>query len=526
MTSHERARSTDDHGIAFRVVPWAILTAVLALQLLGAILVWRFWDRHEPIGYHAGLPVIFGSFGLGLVSTIVGLVIVDRRHRNLTGWLLVGYGVGFTLTTLGIVIGAIGIPRGLEPLSSTLAWLAGSALQPTLGAQIAALMLVYPVGRLPSPRWRPVVVLIVLSSGLRALEIAFIGDRIYYLPAVAAPVTLDGPIGSLVALSASLGLGMWGLVAAVLLAAASQVLRYRSADEVERLQIRWFAVSSAVLSLAVVNTVRIFITVDPAVDAQSEWVVFLVVATLHPVAIGLAVTRYRLYDIDRILNRALVYGALMAILAGLFAASVAVSQKILIAVTGESSDAVLVLTTLIVTTLYTPLRKRLEGLAERHLRFRSTRFGSYAEALHQTLDLLDPDEVADRLLDEAMRALDAPAGRVDLWGDDATGTPPRLPAGGLVIAIEGASGPVGRLWLADRRRGEPYRSEEVTAASEVARLAGRAVELTGRVGRPSRRSAADRTARLADQRVVRRSRHGSRPRIAMAPTGRVAAEPS
>ncbi len=521
MTSHERARSTDDHGFPVRVVPWAILTAVLILQVLGAILVWRFWAQHEPIGYHAGLPVILGSFGLGLVSTIVGLVTVDRRHRNLTGWLLVGYGVGTTLTTLGFVIGAIGIPRGLEPLAPMLAWLASSGVQSTLGAQVAALMLVYPDGRLPSPRWRPVVALIVVSSLLRAIEIAFMGERIFYFPTVSAPVTLDGPIGSIVGLSADLHLGMWGLFAAILLAAVSQVLRYRSADDVERLQIRWFAVSSAVLSLAVLNTVRVFASVDPVMDAQTEWVVFLVVATLHPVAIGLAVTRYRLYDIDRILNGALVYGALMAILAGVFAASVSVSQKILIAATGESSDAVLVVTTLLVTTLYTPVRKRLEGLAERHLRFRSARFGGYAEALHQTLDLLDPDEVADRLLDEAMRALDAPAGRVDLWLDETTGGRPQLPAGGLVIAIEGASGPVGRLWLADRRGGEPYRPEEITAVSDVARLAGRAVELTGRVGRRSAPSARHAT-RLSRSRPMRSARHGSRPRTATAPTGRVA----
>jgi hypothetical protein len=87
-----------------------------------------------------------------------------------------------------------------------------------------------------------------------------------------------------------------------------------------------------------------------------------------PLAIGLAILRYRLYEIDRIVNRALVYGALTAILAGLYAASIRLFQALFVTVTGEGSDAALVLTTRVLATSFTPIKRRLEAIVERRYR--------------------------------------------------------------------------------------------------------------------------------------------------------------
>ena len=133
---------------------------------------------------------------------------------------------------------------------------------------------------------------------------------------------------------------------------------------------------------------------------------------LFPVAIGFAITRYRLYDIDELINRTIVYGALTAILAGLFTASITLSQRTFSAVTGERSDAAIVVTTLVVVAAYTPVRKWLEGIVDRRFKFESPRFGAYRAQLRETLELIDPDEARERLVREVVRELGATGGAI------------------------------------------------------------------------------------------------------------------
>src|SRR5204862_497883 len=96
-----------------------------------------------------------------------------------------------------------------------------------------------------------------------------------------------------------------------------------------------------------------------------------------PLAIGIAITRYRLYEIDRLINRALVYGSLTAILAGVFTAGIGLAQRLFVAATRETSDAAIVGTTLIVATLYAPLRKRPEALVDRAFKYEAREIGAY-----------------------------------------------------------------------------------------------------------------------------------------------------
>jgi hypothetical protein len=151
-----------------------------------------------------------------------------------------------------------------------------------------------------------------------------------------------------------------------LAAAAAMVGRYRRASSIERLQLRWFAFGAALMvaaSLAFVLFALLF--ADNAVIREGTYTLLLLSLCSLPIAVAIAVTRYRLYDIDTIIGRTVAYGALTAILAGLYAASVRLFNALFVAATGEESEAALVLTTLVLATTFTPIKGRLERLAAR-----------------------------------------------------------------------------------------------------------------------------------------------------------------
>ena len=157
-------------------------------------------------------------------------------------------------------------------------------------------------------------------------------------------------------------LGNAGITLALVLAGASLVVRYRRAGTTERLQIKWVAYVG--VGMAVVFPIAAL-----QIDGISD-VAFLIGFTLVaalPLAVAFAVLRYRLLEIDRLISRTFVYGALTAILAGLYAASLRLFNGLFVAFTGNESDAALVLTTLVLATTLTPMKLRLEGFASRHL---------------------------------------------------------------------------------------------------------------------------------------------------------------
>jgi hypothetical protein len=163
------------------------------------------------------------------------------------------------------------------------------------------------------------------------------------------------------------------MLAAAVLAAYSLVLRYRRGDSVEQAQIRWIALFGSFVALA-------FIVAAPQLGWISDraWEVAFAFLSCLPIAIGVAITRYRLYEIDRLINRTLVYGSLTAILAGIFTAGVGLAQRVFIATTGDKSDASIVLATLVVATAYAPIRKRLEAVVDRRFKYEHLEFGRTA----------------------------------------------------------------------------------------------------------------------------------------------------
>jgi hypothetical protein len=203
-------------------------------------------------------------------------------------------------------------------------------------------------------------------------------------------------------------------------------------------------------------------------------VAFFVASSLIPVAVGIAITRYRLYEIDRIVNRTILYGALTAILAGLFTAGVGVAQRLFVALTGETSDAALVLTTFVVATAYAPLRKSLEAMVDRRFRYDRARFGAYRDEVLHVLEVIDPVSVAPRLCREAVRELDAVGGGVVDTGGRPLATDGTWPVQ-TVVRIALADGSA--LIVGPRRDGEPHEPSTVADLSDLVALLSGAIAL-------------------------------------------------
>jgi len=467
-------------------LPVLALGAAAVLIAAGLLTYWRGWATHAPVGYGADLPALLSTELFAASATAVGSVVARRRPRCVIAWLLVLLGIAATAVALGLYASAAA--AGSSPVATLDAagWLAGAGMQPLMGGLTGLLMFAFPDGRLPSRTWRPAVAVLGAGVVLRFAEVAFSGEPVPYLPTLANPHRVAGPLGDALRAAHDGNLGLYLLLLGMALGALSLVARYRVAGREARQQIRWFVFAGTLVAATLLPLAHLFVFVDPgAGQGQDLWVLFFVTSSLIPAAVGTAILRYRLYDIDRIISRTFVYGTLTAILAGLFTASVGLSQRLFVAATGETSDAAIVLTTLVAASSYTPVRRRLEGLAERLFRYEEPRFGAYRQSLHDLLGLLDPEAAARRLVDEATRELRASAGWVELTeagaapssAEDGGGSAPTPCPPVVSVEIPGRHGTLGRVVLGPRLDGTPYRPAEVDALAEVARLVGRALDV-------------------------------------------------
>jgi hypothetical protein len=336
-------------------------------------------------------PVSATVIGVAVLSfATVGAILVSRLPANVIGWLLAlgGFGLAVGNGAGGLADYGLTVHPGSVPDAIWFAWLSEWIWAPAFGA-VVLLALVYPTGRLLSVRWWPVAV-----GAILLITILTFGSATGPWPAgifpVANPLLIAGGApGSM--------LDMVGVVAGpiallvALLAVASLVLRYRRAAGVERAQLKWFAFVTAISVPAFLVTVVLYgnTGVAPIASLVAGLVAFGGLALL-PVAIGIAVLRYRLYEIDRIVSRTIAYAVLSAIVGGLFVGLILVFQAMLAPLT-QSNDLAVAVSTLIVFALFAPIRRRVQGLVDR--RFNRTRYdaertvAAFAERLRDEVDL-------------------------------------------------------------------------------------------------------------------------------------------
>ena len=368
-----------------RRLPWLAATAAAVLTLGGVgANVWL--DRESPVDVAFG--VMFGL--VGLASAVTGAVVAARVRGNPVGWLILGLGLGVGLLMSAGAYGEAGTTlataAGRLPADDIAAWLGDVGGIPVFFGLPGFLLLLFPTGHLLSPRWRwfgwtfaAVVGLATLSYGLTPGEVADGSD-------VASPFGVTGAAEPVVR-SLSLATDVLA-VPAMVTCAASVVLRLRRSRGVERQQLKWFA------SVAAIGGVGLGVTVlSRGLLSEVAFGAGLLGVAAMPVTAGLAVLRYRLYDIDVVIKRALVYAPLTATLATTYLLLVLALQPVLRPVTGDS-DLAVAASTLAAAALFRPLRARFQAVVDR--RFYRSRYdaGRTLEGFSSRLrDELDVDRL-------------------------------------------------------------------------------------------------------------------------------------
>jgi len=338
-----------------RTAPWLGWSAWLLAAASLTLVFELFIVRDDALSATDKAGFLLGNLP-SLALATVGAVVISRRPGNIIGWLCCAIGLTQILAGFGghSAQAALADDPDLGPGWVVLYEL-GELCWELSWALLALLLLLFPTSRLPSRRWRPAawaaVAVLVLA--------AFSGP---FLPGPPAPGLPPNPIAiPPLAGLLKLAYGTAGFVLAGLILAAlvSLIVRFRRATGVERQQLKWFAYGTALLLLLPVTAL-----VGAELPGLAGNLISAAIFSALPVAIGIAVLRYRLYDIDRLVNRTVVYGLLTVLLAGLYAGLVFALSQLLNPADQQSALAVAA-STLAVAALFQPARRRIQAVVDR-----------------------------------------------------------------------------------------------------------------------------------------------------------------
>jgi hypothetical protein len=352
----------------------------------------------------AALPTETVSF------SVVGALIASHRPENPIGWIFLADGFCYGLLSAGdqYATYALLTNPGALPLGAEASWLGQWIWAPGLGLSLVFLPLLFPTGHPPSHRWRPVGWLGGLSIGLTVVS----STILLWPERGPALVTGDESPSHVVHVVVDF-IAVPMLFVAGLGAVISLFVRFRRARGDERQQIKWFT-SAAALSL-----VWLLVFGQASLRGLPEAIVALsslFVIPSIPIATGIAILRYRLYDIDRIINRTLVYGSLTVMLALIYFGGVATTQAIFRALTGQEQQPQLavVVSTLAIAALFNPLRRRIQAFIDRRFYRRKYDAAKTLEAFSAKLrDETDLDALNADLVEVVSETMQ-PA-HVSLW---------------------------------------------------------------------------------------------------------------
>jgi hypothetical protein len=335
-----------------------LVTAVLAL--VSALLGVLFPGIYEALGDDsAGGVFLYATIGLvGVGYASAGLLILRHRPRHAVGWLLLTAGPMVLVVFLSFAVGFRLATEG-EGLGLWLLVFSYAGFWPALLLAGPMVALLFPDGRLPGRHWRwPVRIAVgAVVAGL-VLNAVRPGSLDEENDLAANPIGMSFlPEWLVGAVEAS---GTVVLLGAVALGVLAVIVRFRRAGPDERQQLKWL-VFAAVIWAAILPI---------SLGSGSILLAALSVGTLLllPAAIVIAITRYRLYEIDALINRTLVYVSLVGIVAGLYAASVVLFQRIFVAATGNTSDAAAIISALLLAAVFTPIRKSIEAVVDRRFK--------------------------------------------------------------------------------------------------------------------------------------------------------------
>ena len=403
-----------------RVASWlAWSVAGLSVAMFVAILALFALLRSAQVPSSLGTRLTLIDLLIGvpfLAFPIVGALIASRRPHNPIGWICLASGFLFLLLGVTDYYSVYGVAHpGSVPFPVGIASLGNWLWVPAVGLFATYLFLLFPDGRLPSRRWRPLAWL----SGT-VIVLLSVGFGLAPGPVASLPPGTRNPFGleELPWLSRAANLGFPLLALCILASVVSLVLRYRRSRGEEREQIKWIAFAASVVGLLFLIGIVISLIYAPELPAWSELLDVVTVLSYAgvPIAVGFAVLKYRLYDIDVIINRTLVYGSLTASLALVYFGSVATTQAVFRALTGqqEQPQLAIVVSTLAIAALFSPLRGRIQSFIDRRFYRRKYDARKTLEAFSAKLrDETDLQALNDELV-SVVRETMQPA-HVSLW---------------------------------------------------------------------------------------------------------------
>ena len=341
-----------------KFLAWALWTIFLALAAFIMLV------EHVLVPSIATTPLLVDlAFILAITAmATTGAIVAWRLPRNPIGWLLMATPFTAVTAEAAYIYAQYTVYVRPEALpGGSVAGLVSNTLWGLFLGPMVLLVLLFPSGTLLSARWRWVfwglvggLVALMASSSLRP-ELAFLE------PPIKSPIAIAGaePILDAIEIMALAVIGLL-LIAAVV----SPVLRFIRSTGEERQQIKWFAYTAGAFAIYFGGSILLEVTGNAPSEAWDS-VLFAGSLSLLPMGIAVAILKYRLYDVDLLINRTLVYGVLTALLAGAYFGSVFLLQTAFRAVTGQGSTLALVISTLAIAALFTPLRRRIQNVIDR-----------------------------------------------------------------------------------------------------------------------------------------------------------------
>ena len=335
-------------------VAWGLFASCAALTIAALFLM--YLNGPHRIVERLAYPPVFLAFAA------VGALVASRRPKNPVGWIFCAVAITNVIWALALeyTLYSFVFHPGALPGREVAAWLVTGWIS-SLGwaLMLTFVPLLFPTGQLLSPRWRSVAYLAAFMCVLQVLGVAFEpGPVDSSLPHIQNPLGVQDAAGLFSVLDQ---VGSLLVFLTVLVCVGSLLLRFVRSRAEERQQIKWFAYAVVVLTLLILISV-----IGGDYGARPLWaIVFALGIICIPVATGVAILRYRLYEIDLLINRTLVYGSLTATLVALYFGAIVVLQRVFVTLTGEKSTLAVVASTLAIAALFNPLRRRIQAFIDR-----------------------------------------------------------------------------------------------------------------------------------------------------------------
>jgi hypothetical protein len=389
---------------------WSLWAVVVVLTVVAMILV--VVTRSVPHGPYDQWQLVWLRMSEDLAFAVVGLIIASRRPANPLGWLLLAFGVSLSANEFlrAYADYTLVYQPGTLPAGLAIAWVA-TWIWAFIFPILPFVFLLFPDGRLPSPRWRPFAWTAGLVNGLFALMVPFRAGGLEYFPAIPNPVGISALTEAVFEAFAFVTFII------ILLATISLPVRFRRARGDERQQLKWVAYAAVFLGVVGVVAPR---WASPLVSVFVESLAFTGLAA----AIAVAILRYRLYDIDRLINRTLVYGLLTAILGLIYVGAVLILGQVFGGMTEDPPSWAVAGATLAVAALFQPARRRIQAVVDRRFNRRKYNTAKTVEAFSARLrDEIDLDTLSVQLLAVVEQTMQPTA--ASLWLRPSTLSPSR-----------------------------------------------------------------------------------------------------